>query len=82
MSVDCASASALTRACTSSTSVETVPSVCTPTRSAWEKVVIASLVAMKVLDGTQSASTHCPPTPSRSTRDTCAPSCTATSAAS
>ncbi len=82
MSADCASARALTRALTSSTAVTTSPVVCTPTRSAWAKSTIASLVAMNVFDGTQSDSTHCPPTPSRSTRVTSAPSCTATSAAS
>ena len=82
MSFDWARARALTRALTSSTTVDTVPSACTPTRSACEKVVIASLVAMNVLEGTQSDSTHWPPTPSRSTRDTSAPSCTATRAAS
>ena len=82
MSPDCARARALTRWLTSASRALTVPSVCTPTRSAWEYDVIASLVAMKVLLGTQSDSTHCPPTPSRSTRVTSAPSCTATSAAS
>jgi len=60
----------------------TSPTVRTPTRSACEKAVIASPVAMKVLDGTQSDSTHWPPAPSRSTSTTSAPSCTATRAAS
>ncbi len=82
MSCDCASASALTRALTSVRRVETSPCVEMPTRSACANDVIASLVAMRVLDGTQSASTHWPPTPSRSTSDTSAPSCAATSAAS
>ena len=38
--------------------------------------------AMNVFDGTQSNSTHAPPTPSESTRVTVAPCCAATSAAS
>ena len=82
MSWDCASASALTRSLTSGSWVRTSPSVLMPTRSACANDVMASLVAMSVLLGTQSASTHCPPTPSRSTSVTSASSCTATSAAS
>ena len=82
MSADCASASALTRRFTSLSCVDTSPWVCTPTRSACENEVIASLVAMNVLDGTQSASTHWPPTPSRSTSVTSASSWAATRAAS
>ena len=82
MSPDWASARALILACTSATWTVTVPTACTPTRSAWDRSVMASEVAMRVLLGTQSASTHMPPTPSRSTRVTSAPSCTATRAAS
>jgi hypothetical protein len=82
MSADCASASAFTRACTSVTSAVTEPSVRTPICSASSRWTITSLVAMKVLDGTQSDSTHWPPTPSRSTRTTSASSCVATRAAS
>ena len=82
MSADCASASAFTRALTSSTAVTTSPTVLTPTRSACANAVMASLVAMNVFDGTQSDSTHWPPTPSRSIRVTSAPSWSATSAAS
>ena len=83
MSADCASASALTRALTSSTAVDHLAVGVHARRGRRARSdVIASLVAMKVLDGTQSDSTHCPPTPSRSTSVTSAPSCTATSAAS
>ena len=43
---------------------------------------IMSAVAISVLDGTQSVSTQAPPSPSRSTTVTSAPSCAATRAAS
>ena len=54
----------------------------TPSRGESASEVIASDVAISVFDGTQSVSTHAPPTPARSTNVTSAPSCAATSAAS
>src|ERR1700678_1506470 len=45
-------------------------------------MVIALDVSMSVLDGTQSVSTHAPPSPSESMTVTSAPSCAATRAAS
>ena len=53
-----------------------------PSSSADSKEDITSAVAISVLDGTQSVSTDAPPTPSRSTSTTSAPSREATSAAS
>ena len=44
--------------------------------------VIASAVAMRDFEGTQSVSTQAPPSPSESTTVTSAPSCAATNAAS
>jgi hypothetical protein len=88
MSADWAFASFFTRALTLARS--------TPTRGSWADpsprttpssrdsaaIVITSAVAISVLDGTQSVSTADPPSPSRSTTTTSAPSWAATSAAS
>ncbi len=88
MSRDCASASAFTRALTTARSTVTSPSAGAPDRSRTPSgslqanVVIDSLVAISVFDGTQSASTQAPPSPSRSTTSTSAPSWAPTSAAS
>ena len=81
MSSDCCCASALMRPLTERTSTATSPAtVPTPTRGASRNAVTRSLVAISVLLGTQSVSTHAPPMPSRSTTVTVAPSWAATSA--
>ncbi len=83
MSLDCWCASALIRALTVVRSTAgSVPAVPTPTRGASRSAVTRALVAIRVLLGTQSVSTHEPPTPSRSTTVTAAPSWAATRAAS
>ena len=94
MSSDCACASAVTRLFTRARSTPTrssgrspppaappAPSL-TPSSPDSAVSVITSAVAISVLDGTQSVSTAEPPSPSRSTTVTSAPSCAATSAAS
>ena len=80
MSSDCCRASALIRPLTAPKSTDTAPSVPSPTRGASRRAVTRSLVAMRVLLGTQSVSTHDPPSPSRSITVTCAPSWAATRA--
>src|SRR6478672_8145382 len=81
MSADCCCARPLMRSLTDVRSTATSPAtVPTPTRGASRNAVTRSLVAMRVLLGTQSVSTHDPPMPSRSTTVTVAPSCAATSA--
>ena len=81
MSSDCCRASCLMRVSTVATSTTTSPEpVPTPTRGASRMAVTRSLVAIRVLLGTQSVSTQAPPIPSRSITVTCAPSCAATSA--
>ena len=85
MSLDCASASVLTRSLTRARSVvgaSPVPGNRMPSSPASVMSDISSAVAISVLLGTQSVSTAEPPTPSVSTTVTSAPSCAATSAAS
>src|SRR3954454_14419535 len=84
MSLDCASASRLTRSLTATASTVTPssPAERIPNESLRRYPVTTSELAMKVFDGTQSESTHAPPAPSASTRVTSASSCAATSAAS
>ena len=88
MSSDWAAASRFTRSLTAARSTETRPgagrsaAMRTPRSPLSAARVITSAVAMRVLLGTQSVSTHEPPRPSRSTTVTSAPSCAATSAAS
>ena len=83
MSPDCAGASEATRSCTAATSTSTASTGTEiPSWPASRTAVRPPAEAMKVLDGTQSASTHAPPGPSGSTRVTSAPYCAATSAAS
>ena len=89
-SADCAQASARTLAYSrgASTVARAVPaepgpqSRRMPRAAAPSSAAIMPEVAISVLDGTQSVSTQAPPSPSRSTTVTLAPSCAATRAAS
>ncbi len=90
MSSDWVRASLVTRALTRARSTLTRPSgpksSDEPSRTpSWPDSavsVIDSAVAIRVFEGTQSVRTAEPPSPSRSTTVTSAPSCAATSAAS